>query len=250
MHNSSEEKNYWEMVTRQMSIVDKNQQTQFKNAKIAVIGCGGIGGGVIEILARMGVGELNIIDEDKFDLSNLNRQLMSSTKALGLSKAEVSKEQVKIINPYTKVNSFNEKLTEKNVNIILKDCDIVIDALDNLYTRIIVSRYARENNIPFIHGAIHGTLGQLTVFTKDTKSYEELFALPSLNKELNEETKEEIESLSNYIPPVIGPTPNIIGFLQAFEAYKIITNIGEVTYAPKIFKFDLLNLESFNMIEL
>ena len=181
---------YWEIATRQMTIVDKNQQNLFKNAKIAVIGCGGIGGAAIEILARMGVGQLNIIDEDEFDVSNLNRQLMSSIDTIGKSKAITSKERVQLINPHTIVNAFDEKLTENNLEKILKDCDVIIDALDNIYTRIIVSRYAKENNIPFIHGAIHGTLGQLSVFTKDTKSYEELFLLPSANKELNKETKE------------------------------------------------------------
>lgn len=254
MNKSNESKsitpNYWEIATRQMTIVDENQQNKFKNAKIAVIGCGGIGGGAIEILARMGVGEINIIDEDDFDVSNLNRQLMSSIETLGQSKAESSKERVKLINPHTNINAFNEKLTENNLEIVLKDCDVIIDGLDNIYTRIIVSRYAKENNIPFIHGAIHGTLGQLSVFRENTKSYEELFALPSFNKELNDETKELIENLSSEVPPAIGPTPNIIGFLQAFEAYKLITGIGKVTYAPKILKFDLLDLGSFDIIEI
>ena len=137
-----------------------------------------------------------------------------------------------------------------NVDKIFGDRDIIIDALDNLYTRVIVSRYARENDIPFIHGAIHGTRGQVTVFTKDTKSYEELFSLPSLGKELGDETKAEISKLTKGVPPVIGPVPNIVGCLEAFEAYKLVTGIGEVTYAPKILNFDLLNLESFKVLEL
>ncbi len=241
---------YWEIATRQMSIVTKSQQTRFKDAKIAIVGCGGIGGGAIEMLARMGVGKLRIIDEDVFDLSNLNRQLMSSFDTIGLSKSEVSKERIRKINPYTKVTAFNDKLDETNISNVIKDCDIIIDALDNIYTRILLSRYAKEENIPFIHGAIHGTMGQMSVFNKDTKSYEELFSLPSFEKELDEKTKKEIENISSNIPPVIGPTPNIIGFLQAFEAYKLITGIGKVIYAPKILKFDLLNLASFEVLEL
>lgn len=241
---------YWEIATRQMSIVTKSQQTRFKDAKIAVIGCGGIGGGAIEMLARMGIGELNLIDEDCFDFSNLNRQLMSSTTTLGLSKSEVSKERVRTINPYTKVTAYNERLTEENVEEVIKDCDCVLDCLDNLYTRIILSRYTRKYDIPYIHGAIHGTMGQLSVFTNETPSYEELFSLPSLGKELNEETAKEVGKLTNGVPPVIGPVPNIIGALESFEAYKLITNIGKVTYAPKILKFDLLNLESINVLEI
>ena len=148
------------------------------------------------------------------------------------------------------MNAFNEELNEDNIEEVFGDRDIIIDALDNLYTRIIVSRFARENDIPFVHGAIHGTQGQVSVFTKDTPSYEELFSLPSLGKNLGEETKKEISKLTKGVPPVIGPVPNIVGCLESFEAYKLVTGIGEVNYAPKILNFDLLNLESFKVLEL
>ena len=171
---------YWDIATRQMSIVTKSQQTRFQDAKIGIVGCGGIGGGTILMLARMGLGNLTIVDKDEYDLSNLNRQAIASLETIGIAKTEATKERVRITNPYTKVNAFNEKLTQDNVDKVFGDRDIIIDALDNLYTRIIVSRYARENDIPFIHGAIHGTKGQVSVFTKDTKSYEEMFSLVEL----------------------------------------------------------------------
>jgi len=237
---------YWEIITRQMSIVTKSQQTRFKESKIAVIGCGGLGGTVIEMLARMGVGELNIIDNDSFDMSNLNRQLMSSIDCLGKSKSEVTKEKIRLVNPYVKVNAFNEELNEKNLDRIIGNCDIAIDGLDNLVTRVLISRYTKKKEIPFIHGAVHGTMGQMTVFKHDTITYEELFSLPSLGKELNDKTKQEIQNLSQGTPPVIGPIANIIGSLEAFESFKIITNIGKITLAPKILNLDLLNLDSFS----
>lgn len=242
---------YWEIISRQMSVVTKSQQTRFKDSKIAVIGCGGIGGETIEMLARMGVGQLNIVDKDYFDISNLNRQTLSSLKDVGLSKSEVGKEKVRLINPYTYVNSFNEELTEENVGKIVDGCDIVIDALDNIITRIIVSRYCKENGIPFIHGAIHGTQGQLTVFSQDNDlDYETMFGLPSKGKPLNDDTISEVNSLTNGVPPVIGPTPNIIGCLEAMEAFKIMTGVGEVIEAPQLLTFDLLNLKSFNIQKL
>lgn len=244
------EMGYWEIASRQMSIVTKSQQKRFKESKIGVVGCGGIGGSVIEMLARMGVGELNLIDKDYFDFSNLNRQLLSTTSTLRKSKSETGKERVRIVNPYVKVNTFNEELDESNVNYLVGDCDIVIDALDNLISRIILSRFTKEHNIPLVHGAIHGTMGQITVFTKDSESYEELFELPSVNKKINAQIVKEIESLNNGVPPVIGPVPNIIGALQAFEAYKYITGVGKVIYSPNIFKFDLLNLNSFCTVKL
>ena len=233
-----------------MSIVDEREQEKFKSSRIAVIGCGGIGGQTIEMLARMGVGELVLVDEDSFDWTNLNRQTLATTEEIGLVKSEIAKQKIEKINPYVKVTSFNEHVDESNIDKILNDTDIVIDALDNIITRVIVSRKARDNMIPYIHGAIHGTLGQITVFLSNTKSYEEMFNLPSEGKELNDEVIEDLMNLTSGVPPAIGPTPNLIGCLEAMEAYKIITGIGKVTVAPKILTFDLLDLSSFKIEEL
>ncbi|MBR6928225.1 MAG: HesA/MoeB/ThiF family protein [Methanobrevibacter sp.] len=242
---------YWEIASRQMSIVTRSEQERFKDAKITVIGCGGIGGETIEMLARMGIGELVLVDEDAFDLSNLNRQTLASIADLGLDKNAVAAEKVRLINPYVKVTTFNEHVDQSNIDKIIGDSDIVIDALDNVLTRVIVSRKAKEKGIPYIHGAIHGTLGQITVFLPNSdKTYEEMFNLPSLGKELDDETVASLKNVTSGVPPVIGPTPNLIGCLEAMEAYKIITGVGKVTVAPKILTFDLLDLGSFSLDEL
>ena len=242
---------YWEIASRQMSIVTRSEQERFKDAKITVIGCGGIGGETIEMLARMGIGELVLVDKDAFDLSNLNRQTLANISDLGLDKSAVAKEKVRLINPYVKVTTFNEHIDQSNIEKVIGDSDIVIDALDNVLTRVIVSRKAKEKGIPYNHGAIHGTLGQITVFLPNSdKTYEEMFNLPSIGKELNEETVEALKNVTSGVPPVIGPTPNLIGCLEAFEAYKIITGVGKVTVAQKILTFDLLDLSSFSLDEL
>ena len=238
---------YWEIISRQMSIVTRSQQERFKEAKIAIIGCGGIGGQTIEMLARMGVGQLNLVDEDEFDLSNLNRQTLASLKEVGLSKSQVAKEKVRLLNPYVKVNCFNEE----NVDKIIGECDIVIDALDNVKTRVIVSRAAENKEIPFIHGAIHGTLGQITVFSPDKDTnYETMFNLPSKGKDLTEDVLDDLSNVTSGVPPVIGPTPNLIGCLEAMEAFKIMTGVGKVTEAPEMLTFDLLDLSSFGINEI
>jgi len=241
---------YWEMVSRQMSIVSKSQQEKLKNSKITVIGCGGIGGAAIEMLARMGVGNLQIVDKDSFDVSNINRQLMSSFYSVGKSKTEVTQNTIQSINPFINVESFEGELNESNVEKIVAGSDLVIDALDNLVSRIILSRCARELEIPFLHGAIHGTMGQITVFNNETPSYEELFKLPSNNKKLTSEIIEEVLILSQDIPPVLGPVPNIVGCLQASEAFKIITGKGKSILAPKVLNFDLMRGEPFSVIKL
>lgn len=242
---------YWEIASRQMSIVTRSEQERFKDAKITVIGCGGIGGETIEMLARMGIGELILVDKDAYDLSNLNRQTLATIKDLGLVKSEVAAEKVRLINPYVKTTTFNEHIDQTNIDKVISDSDIVIDALDNVLTRVIVSRKAKEKGIPYIHGAIHGTMGQITVFLPNSdKTYEEMFNLPSVGKELDDETIEALKNVTSGVPPVIGPTPNLIGCLEAFEAYKIITGVGKVTVAPKILTFDLLDLSSFTEVEL
>lgn len=236
---------YWELVTRQMSVVSKSEQKRFKEAKIAVIGCGGLGGTIIEMLARMGVGELVLVDKDCFDLSNINRQLLSDFSNLGLSKVEVAKERVRLINPYVKTAIFNEELNENNVSAIIKNCDVVVDGLDNILTRIILSRECQTQGIPFVHGAIHGTLGEVTVFLPDGEiSYEEIFNIPSKNKELSDEVIGEVLEIYVETPPVIGPIVSFIGSIQAMEAFKLISGIGDVIKAPEIYTVDLLDLKS------
>ena len=242
---------YWEIISRQMSVVTRSEQQRFKDSKITVIGCGGIGGETIEMLARMGIGELILVDEDAFDLSNLNRQTLASLADVGLDKSTVAKEKVRLINPYVKVTNYNEHVDGSNIDKVIGDSDIVIDALDNVLTRVIVSRKAKEKGIPYIHGAIHGTLGQVTVFLADgEKTYEEMFNLPSQGKELTDDVIDALKNVTSGVPPVIGPTPNLIGCLEAMEAFKIITGIGKVTVAPKILTFDLLDLSSFFLDEI
>ena len=238
------------MMTRQLPLVSREEQEKFKNAKIAVIGCGGIGGEAIEMLARMGVGELVLVDEDSFDLTNLNRQTLATFDDLDMDKSEIASSKVSAINPYVKVTSYSEHVGQDNVDKILDGCNVVVDALDNIATRVIVSRKASEKRIPYIHGAIHGTMGQVCVFLSNTKSYEEMFGLPSLGKELTPEVIESLKKVVSGVPPAIGPTPNLVGCLEAMEAFKIITGIGKVTVAPKILTFDLLDFASFNMEEI
>lgn len=241
-------KTYWEILDRQKGIIPKEDQLKLLNSRITVVGCGGIGGATTEMLVRMGFGKLKIVDKDVFEISNINRQLMSSLESVGMPKTHVTKERLESLNPSVEVEVFNEELTDKNVLKILKGSQIVVDALDNLLTRIIISRCAEKLDIPFVHGAIHGTMGQITVFNRSTPKYEDLFKLPSQGKELTDEIIEQVSNLSKEVPPVIGPVPNIVGCLQAFEVVKIITGKGSPMMAPRVLMFDLMKEESFSVV--
>ena len=246
---SKNDKNlYWDIITRQKDLFNKKEQLKIKNSKITVIGCGGIGGATVEMLARMGVENLSIMDKDSFDTSNLNRQLMSSFDDIGKSKVYVTRDRILSINPQMNVDAFDGELNQENVESILEGSDVVIDALDNLISRILVSRYAFKLNIPFIHGAVHGTMGQVTSFTCETPQYEEIFKLPSFNKELTPEIVSKIGKLNINPPPVVGPVPNLVGCLQSFEAVKILTGKGHPVLSPNVLMFDLLKKEPFYMV--
>lgn len=243
------ENRYWEIIDRQKEIINRKEQLKLKKSKITVIGCGGIGGAAVEMLARMGVGNLKIVDKDSFDLSNINRQLMSSLESVGQPKAKVAADILGSINPILKIEAIDQEVNPQNVQKILEGSHLVVDALDNLISRVFISRCAFELNIPFIHGAIHGTMGQITTFTNETPSYEELFKLPSLKKDLTQEILIELGRLSRNAPPVIGPVPNIVGCLQAFEGMKFLTGKDNLILAPQVLMFDLLKKEPFYSVK-
>jgi molybdopterin-synthase adenylyltransferase len=249
MSGKYDEKIYWEMVDRQKEILNKKEQLKLLNSVITVIGCGGIGGAVIEMLARMGVSNIKIVDKDNFDVSNINRQLMSSMDSVGRAKTEVTKEVICSINPFVEVETFNTELNKENVDEIVEGSSVVVDALDNIEARIIASRSSLKHEIPFVHGAIHGTMGQITTFNPETPTYEEIFKLSSSGKDLSEEVLREVKKLTKLVPPVIGPVPNIVGCLQAFEVIKILTGRGNIITAPEVLIFDLMKKKPFSLMK-
>lgn len=250
MTRKYQEQEYWQILDRQKEILSREEQLLLKNSQVLVVGCGGIGGSAAEMLARMGVGKIKAVDKDHFELSNLNRQLMSDLSNIGASKAEVTREILQKINPLLEVEAHSKELTADNVSSLLGGCTIVIDALDNLLSRIIVGREALKKDIPFVHGAIHGTQGQITTFTSRTVSYEEMFKLPSHQKDLTPEVMEALGKLSQEVPPSISSVPNIVGCIQAFEAMKIITARGSPILAPDMLVFDLLKKNPFSLVQL
>jgi len=249
MARKYQEHEYWQMLDRQKEIISRDEQILLRNSQILIVGCGGIGGAAAEMLARMGVGKIRAVDKDHFEISNLNRQLMSNSDDIGRLKAEVTREALLKVNPLLEVEAVSQELTPENAASLLEGSTIVIDALDNLFSRIILSREARKRSVPYIHGAIHGTQGQVTTFTSRTISYEEMFKLPSQGKDLTPEIVEAVGKLSREVPPSISSVPNIVGCIQAFEAMKIITTKGSPLLAPDMLTFDLLKKNPFSLVQ-
>jgi molybdopterin/thiamine biosynthesis adenylyltransferase len=153
---------------RNIGTIGIEGQLKLLRSTVAVCGAGGLGGTIIELLARQGIGHLVIIDNGKFEENNLNRQIIATESDLNKSKVKVGAARIKKINSAVTITAVNIKINSKNVKSLIKDMDVVIDGLDNLKTRRIVARACDELKIPFVHGAIAGFSGQLmTIFPGD-----------------------------------------------------------------------------------
>ena len=127
-----------------------------QTSHVLVVGCGGLGGNVIEQLARLGLGHLTVVDGDVFEESNLNRQLLCTTANIGESKALAAAERVSLIDPDIEVRPVPEFITKENAAALMADADIVIDALDSISSRLVLEDAAAEAGLYLVHGGISG----------------------------------------------------------------------------------------------
>ena len=236
--------NFLERYSRQRSILGDEGQTKLANAKILIVGIGGLGSPIALYLAAAGIGTLGLIDNDTVSISNLQRQVLYSEEELNLPKVDCAEKKLKALNSNIKVNKYNIKLELNNAKDIISNYDIVIDGCDNIATRHLINNTSKELNIPYIYGAINACDGQVAVFNYKSKiSYSDLF--PEKVKSATSEKKDSNNASlkTKVLNPVIGLTPAIIGSTQAMEAIKIITGIGEVLDG-KLWTYNLLNNES------
>lgn len=201
-------------------------QQNISNAKVLVIGTGGLGCPVLQYLAAAGVGTLGIIDFDLVELSNLQRQILFGTASLGKNKALAAKERLKDLNNEITINAYPEALTYQNAIELFEQYDIIVDGSDNFETRYLVNDACILVNKPFVFGAIYKFEGQVSVFNyKDGPSYRCLF--PKAPKKGNVPNCSDVG--------VLGVLPGIIGSMQANEVLKIILGIGNVLTGKVLF---------------
>jgi adenylyltransferase/sulfurtransferase len=214
-------------------------QQKLKEAKVLVVGSGGLGSPLLLYLAAAGVGTIGIVDFDVVDDSNLQRQVLFGKADIGKSKAEAARDRVLDLNPHINVNVYNKPFTSSNALEILKDYDVVADGTDNFPTRYLVNDAAVLLGKVNVYASIFRFDGQVSVFnyTKEdgTKgpNYRDLYPTPPP---------------PGLVPScaeggVLGVLPGIVGSLQANEVIKVITGIGE-PLVGRIHHFDALNFES------
>jgi molybdopterin-synthase adenylyltransferase len=158
-----------ERYARNMRACSLEDQAALLRAQVGVVGLGGLGGTVAEVLARMGVGRLRLVDGDRFEDSNLNRQLLSTVEGMGQLKSEAARTRVDRINPSVDVTALTEFVTAENAGGVLEGCDVVVDCLDNLRTRFVVEDACRRIGCPLVSAAVAGASGHVTtIFPEDT----------------------------------------------------------------------------------
>ncbi|SIQ80968.1 HesA/MoeB/ThiF family protein [Maribacter ulvicola] len=206
-------------------------QQKLNEAKVLVVGAGGLGIPVLTYLNAMGVGTLGVVDADVVSLSNLHRQVLFTEAMVGIPKVEAIKSQLSAQNSTTTIQIYQTYLTVANALDIIKNYDIVVDATDNFPTRYLINDACVIANKPFVYGALHAFEGQVSVFNyKGGPTYRCLFptmpaadAVPNCNEN-----------------GVLGILPGIIGNLQALEVVKVIAGIGEVV-SGVLLLFDTLS---------
>lgn len=193
--------------------------------RILIVGCGGLGGNLISIFARIGVGTLRIVDGDIFEATNLNRQLFSEMPVLGQNKARVAADRVARINPQITVEPVETFLTEENASGLLQDCDIVVDALDNIPSRRLLAAACEKAGLPLVYGAISGWVAQSALSLPGDKLVEKLYPEDILVQDKS----------------VLSFTPSLCASMQAALCVKYLT--GRQVEPSRVYYFDLLNQE-------
>lgn len=215
--------------SRNIPALKKEECRLLRDKKIAVVGCGGLGGYILEFMARIGAGHIRVVDGDVFDETNLNRQLLSEVSLIGKSKPEAAAVRIKKINPDIDIEIRPVFLSEENAAELISGCDAVLDGLDNIESRKTLALACEELNIPYVFGAISGWVAQAAISMPGDKLVEKLYP----------------ETVELKDKSVLSFTPALCAALQASLCVKYLT--GRALKSGRIYQFDLLD-ENFEFI--
>jgi len=208
-------------------------QKKIQKSKVLIVGIGGLGCPIADLLARSGVGVIGLIDYDKVNLSNIHRQTLFTTQDVGKYKVNVAKKKLNLINKEVKINIYNQKANEKNLNKLVNGYDIIVDGSDNFKTKFLLNKFSLKFKKKLIVGAISKFDGHVFTFNFTSKKSSCLKCF------YQSEPSDEI--LNCETEGIFGSTANIIGGIQANETLKAILNIGN-NLKSNILILDLLNL--------
>lgn len=253
---------YRQMVDRNIGLLSVAEQQHLRESKVCVLGLGGLGGTVLEVLVRCGIGAFSVVDKDTFEASNLNRQLLAVNETLGQKKIDVAVERARAINPQVVVETA-ETVTKQNVDHLLDGAAAAVMAIDQLPPCILVSRAARRLGVPLVEGwAI--PYANVRTFTRDTPTLEECYGLPTAGRDLEAISEDELkqcqlkvllglqrfEGVDGYYDEAtleqirkgrltsFAPMVWFTAVLMAVETTKILLGWGDLALAPDVALYD------------
>ena len=200
---------------RNIGTIGIDGQKKLLSSLVAVVGAGGLGGFIIELLARAGVGRITVIDGDLFEENNLNRQLLAIEKNIGKEKVQSAKERIATINSAVEVEAIFGFLTEEKGREILSSATVICDALDNISSRRILGRLSRRLGVPLVHGAVAGFIGDVTTIFPEDPGIELIYG--------EEDIDRGEEELVGNLPATVAA----VASFQVQEVIKIITGRGK-----------------------
>lgn len=210
---------------RNIPALTEAECAMLRGKRVLVVGCGGLGGHLIDQLARIGIGAIRAVDGDVFEASNLNRQLLSEVSLLGTGKARAAADRIRRVNPEVKVEAVAVYLTEENAPSLLSECDAVLDGLDNIQSRRILAAACAEAKVPYIYGAVSGWFAQAAISMPGDRLVETLCPEGTVSKDNS----------------VLSFTPALCAAMQVSLCVKLLT--GRPAAAGTLYCFDLLNQE-------
>ena len=219
-----------------LSEIGRSGQELLKEARVGIIGMGGLGCPAAQCLVSAGIGHILLIDGDKIEMSNLSRQFLYSETDIGENKAKVSAERLNKINPSIKLDAIGEHITTENIINHLSGVDLILDCGDDLSLTLVLDQFCEENAIPLIFGSVHKWEGQVTVLHHNGgPGFQEIFNVDDKISQLN----------CNDLGALV-TTTSVVGSMQANEAIKLLTNSGELLSGF----ISLLDLKSFEVMKI
>jgi molybdopterin/thiamine biosynthesis adenylyltransferase len=198
-----------ERYARNMKTFSLDEQIILLRSRVSIVGLGGLGGAVTEILTRVGIGTLRLIDGDIFDDSNLNRQFLSTPDLIATSKAAAAAQKVRQINPSIVVQQYNENLNDSNSLSLIENSDVAIDCLDNVPSRFSLERAAKQIGSPLVSAAVAGVSGHVTTIFPEDSGLELIYG------ESDQRPLKGVETS-------LGCQPQAVTFLASVECSEVI----------------------------
>ena len=221
-----------ERYIRNIPAITEEEQKLLKSRRILIAGCGGLGGFLLEYMVRLGVGEITAVDGDCFEASNLNRQLLSSVEALGTPKALAARDRAAAVNPDVRVIPVHALLDEDNAEELVAGRDLVLDALDNVPSRLLLEDVCEKCCVPLVHGAIQGWNAQVATVLPGSRLLHRLYG----------------EGSGSFSKSALAFTPAFCAAVQSAEAAKLLCD-REPALAGKLLLADLRSM-SWDVIPL